>query len=107
MKKKKLQDVCSSLKAEVSRHSQRLDTYDELESLGLGIRELKILCNAIKEIEAENGISYRLAIEQLFERVETLYDGIKLRQKINQKQKEEQPKYANPDNLTYNISLPC
>jgi hypothetical protein len=96
--KKKLQDVCSSLKAEVSRHSQRLSTYDELESLGLGIRELKSLCNAIKEIAAENGISYRVAIEQFFEWVERLYDGIKLRQKIKQ-QKEKQQEYAKPDNL--------
>jgi hypothetical protein len=55
--KTKLQDECSFLKAEVSRHSQRLHTYDELESLGLGIRELRILCNTIKEIEAENGKS--------------------------------------------------
>jgi transposase len=96
--KTKLQNECSFLKAEVSRHSQRLHTYDELESLGLGIRELRILCNAIKEIEAENGKSYKDAIEQFLERVEKLYDGIKLRQKINQ-QKEKQPKYAKPDNL--------
>ena len=95
--KTKLQNECSFLKAEVSRHSQRLHTYDELESLGLGIRELRILCNAIKEIEAENGKSYKDAIEQFLERVEKLYDGIKLRQKINQQ--EKQPKYAKPDNL--------
>lgn len=96
--KTKLQDECSFLKAEVSRHSQRLHTYDELESLGLGIRELRILCNTIKEIAAENGKGYKDAIEQFLERVEKLYDGIKLRQKINQ-QKEKQPKYAKPDNL--------
>ena len=97
-KKAKLQNQCSFLKAEVSWHSQRLHTYDELESLGLGIRELRILCNAIKEIEAENGKSYRDAIEQFLERVEKLYDGIKLRQKINQ-QKKKQPEYAKADNL--------
>jgi len=99
-KKITLQDECSFLKAEVSKHRQRLSIYHELESLGLGIRELRILCNAIKEIAAENGKSYRVAIEQFLERVEKLYDGIKLRQKINQQQKEEeQPKYAKPDNL--------
>ena len=98
-KKITFQDECSSLEGEVSRHSQRLHTYDELESLGLGIRELRILCNAIKEIAAENGKSYRVAIEQFLERVEKLYDGIKLRQKINQQQKEKQPEYAKPDNL--------
>src|ERR687889_650970 len=98
-KNARLRDECSSLEGEVSRHSQRLHTYDELESLGLGIRELRILCNAIKEIAAENGKSYRVAIEQFLERVEKLYDGIKLRQKINQQQKEKQPEYAKPDNL--------
>ena len=97
-KNARLRDECSFLKAKVSRHSQRLHTYDELESLGLGIRGLRILCNAIKEIEAENGKSYRDAIEQFLERVEKLYDGIKLRQKINQ-QKEKQPEYAKPGNL--------
>ena len=97
-KNARLRDEYSFLKAKVSRHSQRLHTYDELESLGLGIRGLRILCNAIKEIEAENGKSYRDAIEQFLERVEKLYDGIKLRQKINQ-QKEKQPEYAKPGNL--------
>jgi hypothetical protein len=96
--KMKLQNECSFIKAKVSRHSQRLHTYDELESLGIGIRELRIICNAIKEIAAEDGKSYRDAIEQFLERVENLYDGIKLRQKINQ-QKEKQPKYAKTDNL--------
>ncbi|MDQ3867965.1 MAG: helix-turn-helix domain-containing protein [Thermoproteota archaeon] len=97
-KKARHRDECSFLEAEVSRHSQRLHTYDELESLGLGIKELRILCNTIKEIAAENGKSYRVAIEQFIEQVEKLYDGIKLRQKINQ-QKEEQQKYAKPDDL--------
>jgi hypothetical protein len=94
----RLQSECSFLKAKISRHRQRLYTYDELESLGLNIRELRILCNAIKEIAAENGISYRVATEQFFEWVEKLYGGIKLRQKIHE-QKEKQPEYAKPDNI--------
>ncbi|MDQ3970186.1 MAG: hypothetical protein M3227_00675, partial [Thermoproteota archaeon] len=93
--KKNLQNVCSSLEAEVSRHSQRLYTYDELESLGIGIRELRILCNTIREIAAENGKSYRIAIEQFLEWVEKLYGGIELRQKI---QEQEQAQYAKLDN---------
>ena len=77
--KMRLQDERYFLKAEISRHSQRLYTYDELESIGIGIRELKIFCNAIKEIAAENGISYRVAIEQLFGYLQEEY-GIKIRQ---------------------------
>jgi hypothetical protein len=75
----RLQNACFFLKGETSRHSQRLHTYDELKSLGLGIKELKIFCNAIKEIAAENGISYRVAIEQLFGYLQEEY-GIKIRQ---------------------------
>jgi hypothetical protein len=97
-KKTKLQEECSYLEGEVSRHSQRLSIYYELESLGFGIRELKILCNAIKEIAAENGKSYRVAIEQFLERVEKLYGGIKIRQKIHE-EKEERPEHAKTDNL--------
>jgi hypothetical protein len=93
--KKNLQNVCSSLEAEVSRHSQRLYTYDELESLGIAIRELRILCNTIREIAAESGKSYRIAIEQFFGWVEKLYGAIKLRQKI---QEQEQAEYAKLDN---------
>ena len=97
-KKTKLQEECSYLEGEVSRHSQRLSIYYELESLGFGIRELKILCNTIKEIAFENGISYRDAIEQFLERVEKLYGGIKIRQKIHE-EKEERPEHAKTDNL--------
>src|SRR5919107_6221978 len=97
-KKTKLQEECSYLEGEVSRHSQRLSIYYELESLGFGIRELRILCNAIKEIAAENGKSYRVAIEQFLERVEKLYGGIKIRQKIHE-EKEERPEHAKTDNL--------
>jgi hypothetical protein len=94
--KTKLQDVCSFLKAEKMRHSQRLHIYDELESMGVGIKILKILCNTIKEIAAENGKNYRIAIEQFFEWVEKLYGAIKLRQNV---QEQEQPEYAKLDNL--------
>ena len=79
-KEMSLQNVCSSLETEVGWHSQRLYTYDELESLGIGIRELRIICNAIKEIAAEDGKSYRVAIEQLFGYLEEEY-GIRIRQR--------------------------
>jgi hypothetical protein len=64
--------------------------------MGLGFNYLKILCNTIREIAAENGKSYRIAIEQFFEWVEKLYGAIKLRQKV---QEQEQSEYAKLDNL--------
>jgi hypothetical protein len=90
-----LEQNCATLENRISVHYQKLALCDELISMGLGFNYLKILCNTIREIAAENGKSYRIAIEQFFEWVEKLYDGIKLRQKI---QEQEQAEYAKLDN---------
>ncbi len=62
--------------------------------MGLGFNYLWLLCNTIREIEAENGKSYRIAIEQFFGWVEKLYGAIKLRQKVRE---HEHLEYAKPD----------
>jgi DNA repair exonuclease SbcCD ATPase subunit len=90
-----LEQNCSTLENRISVHYQKLSLVDELISMGLGFNHLKLLCNTIREIAAENGKSYRVAIEQFFEWVEKLYGAIKLRQKI---QEQEQLEYAKPDN---------
>ena len=73
---------CSFLESKVNLHSQLLYVYNELKSIGVGLRELKIITNTIKEIAAENNIiDYRLAIDKFFEFLEQRYD-IKLRQKV-------------------------
>ena len=92
-----LEQNCVILESRISVHYQKLSLCDELITMGLGFNHLKLLCNTIREIAAENGKSYRIAIEQLFEWVEKLYGGIKLRQKV-QEQEQEQPEYAKPDN---------
>ena len=46
-----LQNVCSSLEAEVSRYSQRLFTSDDLESIELGIRELKFSAIQLEKLQ--------------------------------------------------------
>jgi hypothetical protein len=90
-----LEQNCVILENRISVHYQKLSLCDELSSMGLGFNYLKILCNTIREIAAENGKSYRTAIEQFFEWVEKLYGVIKLRQKI---QEQEQSKYTKLDN---------
>src|SRR5215213_1507787 len=90
-----LEQNCVILENRISVHYQKLSLLDELRSMGLGFNHLKILCNTIREIAAENGKSYRIAIEQFFGWVEKLYGAIKLRQKI---QEQEQLKYAKLDN---------
>jgi hypothetical protein len=92
-----LEQNCVILENMISVLYQKLCLCDELRSVGLGFNYLKILCNTLREIAAENGKSYRIAIEQFFEWVEKLYGGIKLRQKV---QEQEQPEYAKLDNLT-------
>ena len=87
----------SFLESQVNLHSQRLYVYDELDSMGFGLTKLKILRNAIKEIAAEDNISFSLAVDKFFEFVEKHYD-IKLRQKVQEAQ-QHQKEYTKPDNL--------
>lgn len=70
----------SFLESQVNLHRQRLYVYDELNAIGLGLNKLRLLLNAIKEIAAENGISYKDGVDQFFEFIEKHYD-IKLRLK--------------------------
>lgn len=70
----------SFLESQVNLHRQRLYVYDELNAIGLGLNKLRLLLNAIKEIAAENGISYKDGLDQFFEFIEKHYD-IKLRLK--------------------------
>jgi hypothetical protein len=83
-----LQGQCSFLESQVNLHNQRLYVYDELKSMGLGIRELKIILNTIKEIAAENNISPLTARDNFIEFLEGVYD-IKLRSKIQEQQKNQ------------------
>jgi hypothetical protein len=75
-----LQSQYSFLESQVNLHRQRLYVYDELNAIGLGLNKLRLLLNAIKEIAAENGISYKDGLDQFFEFIEKHY-GIKLRLK--------------------------
>jgi hypothetical protein len=98
-----LEQNCVILESRISVHYQKLSLLDELRSMGLGFNHLKILCNTIREIAAENGTSYKVAIEQFFGWVEKLYGAIKLRQKV---QEQEQLKYAKLDNNNLTTTYP-
>jgi hypothetical protein len=97
-RKMDLQSQCSFFESQVNLHSQRLYVYDELDSMGFGLTKLKILRNTIKEIAAEDNISFSLAVDKFFEFVEKHYD-IKLRQKVQEAQQQHQKEYTKPDNL--------
>jgi hypothetical protein len=92
-----LQSQYLFLEPQVNLHNQILFIYNELKSMGLGLRVLKIIRNAIKESAAEDNISFSQAVDKFFEFVEKHYD-IKLRQKVQEAQ-QHQKEYTKPDNL--------
>jgi hypothetical protein len=89
-----LQNECYFLNSQVDLHSQRLYAYDELKSIRVGLRELKIIINTIKELAAENNISISAAVNKFFQFLEQQYD-IKLRQKVLDEEKQQLQKYNN------------
>ena len=84
-----LQGECSFFKSQVDRHSQRLSVYDELKSMGLGLRELKIILNTIKEIANENNSIPLIARDKFIEFLEGVYD-VKIGSKIHEQQQKHQ-----------------
>ena len=95
-----LQNECYFLKSQVDQHTQRLYVYDELKSMGFGLRELKIIRNTIKELAAENNNSFSAAVNTFFESLEQRYD-IKLRRQVLDEEQPQLQKYNNttkPDN---------
>jgi hypothetical protein len=87
-KKMTLEGECSFYKSQVDQHSQRLSVYDELKSMGLGLRELKIILNTIKEIANENNSIPLIALDKFFEFLEGVYD-VKIRSKIHEQQQQQ------------------
>jgi hypothetical protein len=70
----KLNGECASLEQTVNFHRQRLSIYDQLEQLGFGLKELKILWHIITEIAEANNISSDDAVQKFFKDVEEQYD---------------------------------
>ena len=69
-----LQLKCNNLEKEELVHSYRISIYQDLESMGMGIKELKLLWNTIKEIAAVNNISADEASVKFFSDVRQQYD---------------------------------
>nr|MDP9290681.1 hypothetical protein [Thermoproteota archaeon] len=65
---------CSNLEQEELVHSYRISLYQDLESMGMGIKELKLLWNTIKEIADVNNISADNASAKFFSDVIQQYD---------------------------------
>jgi uncharacterized protein YeeX (DUF496 family) len=73
-KSQELQLKCNNLEKEELVHSYRISIYQDLESMGMGIKELKLLWNTVKEIAAANNISEPDACTKFFSDVRQQYD---------------------------------
>jgi hypothetical protein len=100
--KLRLEQNISALRNMESLRAQRMYVYDELEAMGLGLNELRLLRNTIGEIAAENDISSTMAVQEFFKSLEKQYD-IKLRSQFQniQQQYNNKPHDNNNDSSFY------
>ena len=61
-----LQSRLSLLKNEINENSLKLDKIEQLEKIGFGLQELKILDSTLKEIALENDLENDLVIKKFF-----------------------------------------
>jgi hypothetical protein len=69
-----LEEQCKLLEAEKLAHSHSISIYYDLERMMLGIKELKLLRNTVREIAAANHIPEDRASQKFFQDVQTQYD---------------------------------
>ncbi|HZD82868.1 MAG TPA: hypothetical protein VE076_08330 [Nitrososphaeraceae archaeon] len=75
--KKKCDDLnqeCSTLEQLVNSYNQRLSLYDELQAMGFGLKELKLLRNTINETTYANNIPADQAQQKFYKDIEEHYD---------------------------------
>jgi len=66
---------CSSLENTVNSHEQIISVLKELEAMGFGLEELKLLSNTINEIAVANNMPLYEAQQKFFKDVEEQYDN--------------------------------
>jgi hypothetical protein len=71
---KDLKQRCSSLEEEELIRTHRISLYHELEKIGMGIKELKLLRYTVAEIANANNIPQDRAIHKFFTDVQQQYD---------------------------------
>jgi hypothetical protein len=69
-----LNQECSILEQSVNSYSQKLSLYDELQEMGFGLKELKLLRNTINEIAEANNIPRNQAQQKFFTDIKEHYD---------------------------------
>jgi hypothetical protein len=69
-----MEQTRDNLEKEALVHNYRISLYQDLDLMGMGIKELKLLWNTVKEIAAANNISEPDACTKFFSDVRQQYD---------------------------------
>ena len=73
--KRELEIDCHHLDDLTDTHTQSLATYRQSESVGIGLKELKLFHNTVKEIAVANHIHEKDAYNKFYADVEEQYDA--------------------------------
>jgi len=65
---------CSSLENTVNSHEKIISIFKDLDGMGFGLEELKLLWNTINEIAVANNIPLNEAQQKFFKNIEEQYD---------------------------------
>jgi hypothetical protein len=69
-----LKQARSVLEQSIQSHNQTLSVYNELDSIGFGLKELKLLYHTIEEISSANNIPMYSGVEKFFQDINDNYD---------------------------------
>ena len=73
-KYKQLEHECSTLEEHVKSYNQKLSLSDDPQTMGFGLKELKLLRNTINEIAEANKIPQDQAQQKFYKHIEEQYD---------------------------------
>ena len=74
-KKDKLESDCQFFGSQIDAHSQTLAKYRELEDMGFGLKEQKLLWHKVREIGIANQMNQKEAVQRFLKDVDEEYDA--------------------------------
>jgi hypothetical protein len=74
-RKDKLESDCQFFGSQIDVHSQTLAKYEELEKMGFGLKEQKLLWHKVREIGIANQMSPKEAVQRFLKDVDEEYDA--------------------------------
>lgn len=95
-RKNELQQKCSFLEELIDTHNETISAYDQLQSIGFGLRELKLLWKVISEVSSVHNIPEKLAGQRFFQDIQGHYEDklnyegklVKIQSEIEKSKKE-------------------